>query len=71
MKSIENVHKEKKRLENAKNEAIGNLTFKNGLLRGPELVFDYKLDVIKGKNYSESDVDSKSVSLLNSTVSSK
>jgi type I restriction-modification system DNA methylase subunit len=43
---------------------IGNLTFKDGILTGSEIVFDYDIEFVNDSSLSEADIDSKTAKIL-------
>jgi type I restriction-modification system DNA methylase subunit len=49
---------------NKKNSTIGNIIFKDKILYGSEIIFDYTIETVKDTSLSEADIDSKAVSIL-------
>ena len=54
----------KKQKSSNKNHSIGNIIFKDKTLYGSEIIFDYNYEEIKEPSLSESDIDTKAVSIL-------
>lgn len=47
-----------------KSNSIGNLLYKNRTLYGSEIIFDYNIEMVNNISLSESDIDTKAVSIL-------
>lgn len=47
-----------------KNVAVGNLVFKDNILSGSEIIFDYQVEFVKDLSLSEADIDSKTSRIL-------
>jgi hypothetical protein len=43
---------------------VGDLVYKDKTLYGSEIIFDYKTEIVKNNALSESEIDTKAVSIL-------